>query len=145
MTPDQFKALAFTHLDKCDEADREAWATEQPDTDWFATAHARWLHARAAFPGMSWEEFCALDAARNRKGKRGRPERAQIDDKLWRAARDADRVKALWKMLRPGTPRPRPPIHPHDIAAERHNVTRQSLDDRANRPKARRPGNTAVK
>lgn len=144
MTPDQFKALALTHLDKCDEADREAWATEQPDADWLAAAHARWLHARAAFPGMSWEEFCALDAARNRKGKRGRPARLQSDDKLWRAARDADRVKALWKMLRPETPRPRPPIHPHDIAADRHNVSRQSIDERANRTKARRPRNTAV-
>lgn len=146
MSPDEFKALALAHLDKCDEADREEWATEQPDADWFADAHERWGHARAAFSGMGWEEFCQLDAARNRKGRRGRPRHSRAHDKLWLAACDAARIKALWKRLHPSTPRPRPPIHPHDLAAARHGVSRQSLDDRAGRPKARRPDrNTARK
>src|SRR5690606_21074948 len=117
--------------------------TEQPDADWFADLYIRWGHARAAFPGMGWEEFCEFDVARSRQGKPGRPQRPRTDDKLWLAARDADRIKALWKRLHPVLPRPRPPIHPHDLAAERHGVSRQSLDDRAGRPKARRPENTA--
>ena len=145
MTPDEFKRRALAHLDQCDEADMETWATEQPDADWFADLYTRWGHARAAFPGMGWEEFGKLDAARSRKGKRGRPQRPRTDDKLWLAARDADRIKALWKLLHPGSPRPRPPIHPHDLAAERHGVSRQSLDDRAGRPKERRPKTTARK
>lgn len=145
MTPEAFKALVFTHLDQCDEADRESWASQQPDADWFADAYIRWGHARAAFPGMEWEEFCDVDAARNRKGKRGRPVQSRAGDKLWRAVVDAGRIKALWKRLNPTGSRPRPPIHPHELAAERHGVSRQSLDDRASRPKERRPVKAAPK
>ena len=145
MTADEFKALALAHLDQCDEADRETWAKEQPDGDWFAESHSRWIHARQAFPGMDWEEFCKLDTARKRKGARGRPRGQDTGDKLWLAARDADRIKALWSKLHPARPRPRPPLHPHDLAAQRHGVSRQSLDDRANRPKVRRPKSAARK
>ena len=115
MTPSEFKARALEHLDHCDEADKEQWATEQPDADWFADAHERWTHARRAFPGMGWEEFCELDVKRNRQGKRGRPKRSateRADEPLWRAARDADRIKELWATINPMKPRPSPPVQP---------------------------------
>ena len=143
MSPDEFRAVALAHLDQCDEAEMERLATTQPGADLLAELYTRWNHARAAFPGMGWGEFCAVDAARSRKGKPGRPRRPRSNDKLWLAARDADRIKALWKRLNHAAPRPRPPIHPHDLAAERHGVSRQSLDDRVGRPKARRPKTTA--
>ncbi|BDI61811.1 hypothetical protein [Qipengyuania nanhaisediminis] len=141
MTAEEFKLLAFEHLDRCDEADREDWAREQPDADWFADAHSRWLQARQAFPGMDWQEFCEFDVKRKRKGKRGRPKRsvsARADEPVWRAARDADRIKQLWAALHPERPRPNPPVHPHQLAAERHGVIRQTLDDNINRPDDRR-------
>ena len=147
MTPDEFKARALEHLDNCDEADKEQWATRQPDADWFADAHQRWVHARKAFPGMDWEEFCDLDTKRKRKGQRGRPKRpmaARADEPLWRAARDADRIKELWASMNPKNPRPSPPIHPHEIAADRHSVRRQLLDEAVNRPNDRRGDRTTA-
>ena len=145
MTPEQFKIAALAHLDRCDEADIETLAAEQPSADLFAKLYGRWLHARIAFPGMLWEEFCEVDAKRTRKGSPGRPEGQPFDDKPWFAVRDAERIKSLWKQLHPVAPRPRPPIHPHDLAAERHGVLRQTVDDRANRPKSRKPKTTAFK
>ena len=148
MTADEFRALALAYLDRCDEADDEQWLKEQPDADWFADAHARWLHAREAFPGMSWEEFGELEAKRNRKGTRQRPKmssRARADEAGWRAVRDADRIKAFWATLKPERPRPNPPMHPHQIAADRHGVTRQLVDDRAKRPDSRRVDKIAAR
>ncbi|WP_298813204.1 hypothetical protein [uncultured Sphingomonas sp.] len=141
MTADEFRALAIQHLDRCDEADMEALASEQPNADLFIDLFSRYQHARQAFPGMTWEEFSQIDAARERRGRRGRPNRAseeRADEPLWRAARDADRLKSLWRSLNPATPRPRPPLHPHQIAAARHGVNRQALDDQMRRPTARR-------
>lgn len=141
MTEEEFRSLANAHLDRRDEADEEAIARTQPTAEMFADLYRRWQASRIAFPGMSWEEFGAIDAARERKGRRGRPRRS-VDERagepLWKAARDADRIKALWRTLCPSRPRPSPPIHPHDIAAERHGVSRQSLDDRIKRPNTRR-------
>lgn len=141
MTPEEFTALALAHLDRLDEADREALATTQPTASLFIDLFTRWQFARKAFPGMAWEEFGELDAKRERRGKRQRPPRSvdeRADEPLWRAARDADRIKRLWRERHPEQPRPRPPAHPHQIAAERHGVSRQSLDDRMKRPAARR-------
>ena len=145
MTPDQFKIAALAHLDRCDDAEAERFGTEQPGADLFAELHRRYQHARAAFPGMGWEEFNEIDGKRHRKGKPGQSKPPTADDKLWLAVRDAERIKSLWKQLHPVAPRRRPPIHPHDLAAERHGVLRQSVDDRAKRPISRRPKNTAVK
>lgn len=141
MTGDEFRALALAHLDQCDEADREGWAVAQPDADWFADAHARWLHAREAFPGMGWQEFGELEAERSRRGKKERPKRsviARADEAGWKAVRDADRIKSFWAKLHPDKPRPNPPEHPHQIAADRHGVSRQLVDDRIKRPDTRR-------
>lgn len=145
MTPADFKARALAHLDQCDEAEMERWATDQPGAGMFADLYTRWGHARAAFPGMSWEEFCNIDRSRSRKGKQGRP-RGSRDDKLSRAALDADRIKAFWKAAR--TDNSRPPVHPHDLAAERHGFDlqqRQALEDLIRRPRSRRPESTARK
>ena len=147
MTPAEFKAGALAYLERCDEADIEKWAREQPDADWFVAAHARWLHAREAFPGMTWVEFGQQEAERNRRGQRGRPKRSdaeRADEPLWRAARDADRIKDWWRSVNTGASLSRPPIHPHQIAAERHGVSRQALDDRIKRPTARRMDRNAA-
>jgi hypothetical protein len=141
MTDDEFNSLALQHLDQCDEADGERLARMQPTADIFIELWTRWQHARRAFPGMSWEEFGRIDAARNRAGARARPKRSvseRADEKLWKAARDADRIKSLWRSMHPTSPRPRPPKHPHEIAARRHGVARQSLDDQMRRGNARR-------
>ena len=141
MTPNEFKERALDHLDRCGEADKERWATEQPDADWFADAHERWTHARRAFPGMSWEEFCGLDMKRKRAGTKQRPEmsvRARAEEPGWQAVRDAERIKDLWRRLHPKAPRPNPPAHPHQIAADRHGVPRDLVDDRIKRPLGRR-------
>ena len=73
-----------------------------------------------------------------KRGSPGRPIAARAKDKNWLAARDADRIKDFWRELRPDRPRPSPPVHPHDIAAERHQISRQTLDDAVRRGKSRR-------
>ncbi|MBW4330050.1 hypothetical protein KY084_04075 [Stakelama sp. CBK3Z-3] len=141
MTEDEFKAAAPAHLEQCDERDIEQWAREQPDAEWFAAAHVRWLHAREAFPGMTWEEFGQLEAKRSRQGQRGRPKRSvttRAAEPLWKAAKDADRIKDWWRDNHTDTPRSRPPLHPHQIAAERHGVSRQVLDEQMKRSNERR-------
>lgn len=140
MTPDEFKRRAFAHLDQCDEADREAWATEQPDADWFADAYARWGHVRAAFPGMTWEEFGDVDYERQKPKKRGRRKQglaARGGKPLALAARDADRIKAFAMMI----------SHvlddaggDHvDLAAERHGVDPVDVAERLRRGASRNP------
>lgn len=61
----------------------------------------------------------------------------------------ADRMrglfKQLWRTLHPTAPRPRWPVHPHQIAAERHGVNRQVLDEAIKRPSNRRGDRIAAR
>lgn len=141
MTPEEWRGLATAHLEQLQDAALEKWAVEQPDTDIYVELLRRYNLAAQAFPGMDWRTFSDLDAKFNRAGKRGRPPRsteARANHPNWRAANDAGILKALWRALNPDTPRKRPPIHPHQIAADHHGIDRQSVDDAVNRPSSRR-------
>lgn len=144
MTPDEFRVLALAHVEGIEEAELESrmkQAMEGANVERFTDLLGKFHHAQAAFPGMMWEEFEAINRRRRAVQKRGRPPRAvdeRADEPLWRAARDADLIKQLWRKLQPTSPLPRWPIHPHQIAAERHGVNRQVLDEAIKRPRNRR-------
>lgn len=140
MTPDEFKEMALVHLDRCDEADMEKWATEQPDADWFADLYTRWGHARAAFPGMSFEEFGKLDHVRQNPPKRGRPKQGlttRSETPIALAARDADRIKAFAAVI--GYSFEGIEYDYADLAAERHDVDPVDVAERLRRGADRNP------
>lgn len=82
--------------------------------------------AKLAFPGMSFDEFLDLyDSRTTPKKMRGGQQKnpsLKAGENVWRAARDADRLRGLWKKLHPGNRLPRKPILPEVIAAERNGV-----------------------
>lgn len=134
-----YRAAMLDALDQMDERAAEAVASDQRPVDLLTELTARFNHARVAFPGMTWAEFIALAQSREHAGKRGR--RVQSHDErastpIARAARDVDRLKALWAASgRTGNP----PVSHDEIAAERHGVPEAELLDRRRRPKSRNP------
>lgn len=141
MTGDEFEAMVLEMLDRLEDRDLEASLPGQNEHDWFLEIAARFSHAKAAFPGMTWDEFQVTGTKRARKGKKGSPGRSvsqRAKEKKWLAARDADRIKVLWQSLNPQNPGCTAPKHPHDIAAQRHGIDRQTVDDAVNRPNNRR-------
>lgn len=141
MTPEEWRSRAIAHLDQLQDAAVEKWAVEQPDTDLYVELMRRYHLATEAFPGMDWRTFSDLDAKFSRAGKKGRPARpteARANHPNWRAARDAGILKTLWRALNPDKPSKRPPVHPHQIAADHHGIDRQRVDEAVNRPSSRR-------
>ena len=143
MTPEKFKAVVWARLDQLDDADLHAVMPGEKEANMFLGLVDRLANFRQAVADSraSWEEFMAFTLKRGRRGKRGapgRPAAARAREKKWLAARDADRIKALWRELNKEGPPSRPPIHPHDLAAERHGLDRQTVDDAVRRPDERR-------
>lgn len=134
---EQYRAAMLDALDRMDERAEEILATNQQSVDLFVELEARFRHAAAAFPGMSWKEFLALAQSRANAGKRGRrvqslEERASTP--LARAARDVDRLTALWSASADGGD---PPLSHIELAAARHDVEEDELFERVRRPKSR--------
>ena len=141
MNRTEFKLHVLDRLERLDEAEMEATANERRNADRFTELYERWQHARRAFLGMGWEEFIAVDSRRNRSPRRGRPKadsKAKADTPIFRAARDVDRIKHLWREMNSGGSRMRPPVSPIEIAAERHKVDETALGELVRRPTSRR-------
>lgn len=141
MTRSEFKALILGQLKLLDEREQEARAVDPATGSLFIGLFERWQHARAAFPGMGWEEFLLIDQRRKRPARRGRPKAspsAMADTPMFRAARDVDRIKALWRDMNSADSRARPPVPAVEIAAERHGVNEDALADLVRRPASRR-------
>lgn len=139
---EQYRARALEALDQLDERQAEKVVTGQHSVDMlvdYASLLARFRHALAAFPGMTWDEFISLTASRERDGKRGRrkqnlEERASTP--IARAARDVDRLNALWAASGALGDPPLPHI---ELAAKRQDITEDELGERVRRPKSRNP------
>lgn len=134
---ERHRAAMLEALNLMDERTEEAVATDQRPVDLLVELTARFRHACAAFPGMTWEEFIALAQSRENAGKRGRrvqslEERASTP--LARAARDFDRLAALWAASGGAG---EPPLSHLEIAAARHGVAEDELFERVRRPKSR--------
>lgn len=135
----RYRAAMLEALDQMDERAEEAVATDQRPVDLLVELTGRFRHARAAFPGMTWEEFIALAQSRESAGKRGRrvqslEERASTP--IARAARDVDRLAGLWAK---SGDLGEPPLPHLEIAASRHGVTEDELFERVRRSKSRNP------
>ena len=136
---ERHRAAMLAALDKLDERAAEAIAIEQRPVDLLVELATRYHHARAAFPGMAWDEFIALAQSREHAGKRGRrvqsrEERASTP--IARAALDVGRLAALWAAsCKTGEP----PVSHEEIAAARHGVTEAEVGERVRRPKSRNP------
>ena len=105
----------------------------------------RYGFAKLAFPGISFDEFLDLYESRNapkkvRGGQRRDPS-LKAGEKVWRAVRDADRLRVLWKLSHPNGRLPRKPMLPEEIAAKRHDVrdNHDAIDTDAVITAARRP------
>ncbi|MDF2493698.1 hypothetical protein [Sphingomonas sp.] len=135
----RYRAAMLDALDQMDERAEESAATNQQSVDLMVELATRYRHARAAFPGITWDEFIALAQSREHAGKRGRrvqsrEERASTP--IARAARDADRLAALWAASGEAG---EPPLSQLEIAADRHGVSEEELGERVRRPKSRNP------
>ena len=135
----RYQAAMLEALDQMDERAEEAVATDQRPVDLMVELTVRFRHARAAFPGMTWDEFNALALSREHAGKRGRrvqsrEERASTP--IARAARDVDRLASLWAK---SGDLGEPPLPHLEIAAARHGVTEDELFERVRRSKSRNP------
>lgn len=135
----RYRAEMLEALDLADERKAEASATDQRPVDMFVDMAVRFRHARAAFTGMTWEEFNALTASRARAGKRGRRTQS-LEERdatpVARAARDVARLSDLWAASgRAGEP----PVSHLELAAARHSVGEDELFERVRRPKSRNP------
>jgi hypothetical protein len=137
MNAAEFRRRALDHLDRLDEAEMEAAITDRRNVDWFMEIHDRFQHAQQAFPGMTWEEFKAVEGSRVRR--RGRPQVSDLEKAskpIVRAARDVKRIRELWRGMG-GSPR-NIPAEPIEIAAARHDVDEADLGELVRRPLSRR-------
>lgn len=99
----------------------------------------RWMKAREAFPGMTLLQMWATD--RDLSGqKRGRPTSSDLQrvmlDPAWLAVIDLERLKTLWRELRPTEQVPVEFLT--DIVVSYRDVDRSAVVARRNRPKSRR-------
>ena len=148
MTPKEWQEFAVAALDRLDDAELEGRVNDPAAVREFMTLVDRFSLAQGLWANLSLAEFQELDVQRHRRGKLGRPKRsslARADEPLWKAVRDAERLKDLWRSVHPRMPRPRPPIHPHEIAAHRHGVSVQVVNDNARRSGNRKPNLTPKK
>lgn len=85
---------------------------------------------------MTWDEFIAVSQSRARDGQRGRRKQSleeRANTPLARAARDVDRLAAMW--VASGDP----PMPNLELAAARHWVTEEEPGERVRRPNSRNP------
>jgi hypothetical protein len=139
MNAAEFKALALDRLDKLDDAELHASMPGDREADMFGEIVAKFRHACAAFPGLTWEEFTEISRCRNSVPRRGRPKTDPITkakDRMGRAARDVQRIRDLWREMG-GTSR-NIPANPIEIAADLHDVNEHDLGERVRRPLSRR-------
>jgi hypothetical protein len=141
MTADEWRAFALFYLEHSDE-ERLIRELNDPSHDEAYFDHVtRWRSAQKAFPGITEMQFYDIQEMLYTKKRRGRPKHAveeRAEQKIWRAARDAEILKALWKRRNPQKPCPKPPVHPHEIAGQRHGYTKQQVDEAMRRPISRR-------
>lgn len=141
MTPEEWRNRATEHLDRIHAIEGETYAVDQSGLDAFVDLIRRYELATQALPGIDWHTFYDLTQKLYRAGRKGRPSRTEdyrANHVNWRATRDAETLKSLWRLMNPDVPRKRPPIHPHQLAADYHGIDRQSVDERINRPANRR-------
>ena len=142
MDKDTYRGRILDELKKLDAADVEKCASEQPGMELFLDAYDRWMHARAAFGPMAYEEF--IEIAR-RKRKPGRPSidpGDRAEKPIYRAAHDVARIRSLWRTIAPDAKAP--PVPHLEIAAQRNNVDEAKLGELVRRPRARRNGGLAA-
>ncbi|WP_225206048.1 hypothetical protein [Novosphingobium huizhouense] len=141
MTADEWRAFAMFYLEHSDE-ERLIGKINDPSSDEAHLDHlVRWNYAKKAWPGITQEQFYEIQELLLTEKKRGRPPRPvqdRAEQKIWRAARDAEILKALWKRRNPQNPCPKPPVHPHEIAGQRHGYSKQQVDEAMRRPNSRR-------
>ena len=139
MNAAEFETLALDRLKRLEDAERHASMPGDREADLFGEMVFRFRHARAAFPGMTWEEFIEIDRRRSSPPRRGRPKMDQVTkakDRMGQAARDVQRIRAFWREMG-GTAR-NIPANPIEIAARRHDVIEANLAERVRRPLSRR-------
>ena len=139
MNAADFKALALDRLKQLDDAELHASMPSGPDADKFGEVVAQFRHARAAFPGRTWEEFTAISRRRSSPPRRGRPTIDPVtkaSDPMTRASRDVQRIRDLWREL--SGSRRNIPADPIDNSAKRHGVSDVELSERVRRPLSRR-------
>lgn len=126
MDEDEWRAEANSHLNIRDVCDSDLRDAHCDPIEFYRELNERFEYARLAFPGMTVEQFIEIDEARNQPPKRrgGQPQDPNVkaQEPKWRAAQDVERLKDYWKTLNLGKKRPKPPLSPEEIAAERHEV-----------------------
>jgi hypothetical protein len=141
MTADEWRALALFYLEHTDEDRLIGKLNDSSHGEAYLDQVVRWEYAKKALPGITEEQFHEIQELLYTEKRRGRPKRPiedRAEQKIWRAARDAEILKALWKRRNPQLPCPKPPVHPHEIAGERHGYSKQQVDEAMRRPNSRR-------
>jgi hypothetical protein len=114
--------MAIAHLNICDECDLEILYAHSHHNE----SYERYEHAQLAFPGISFDEFIALDRQlrqpERKKGRQPQDPFLKMDEPKPRAVRDFFRLRDYWAMLHPENPRSRPPLAHEQIVATRHDI-----------------------
>lgn len=143
MTSEEWEKQATAYLDWVDEMWPEIFMlTSEFDVQFGNATRLRhaYLAAQGNDPDLTLGEFKQRERVRTQAGTgAGRRKGSVTEWRRWAAALDARLLKEKWKALNPDHPTKRPPVHPHEIVANKYGITRDDVDEYVRRERIKWP------